>query len=236
LVLNKGTNYTLEMNSREAAHTFVLFFKDGFVEDVQRCVNSKDEALLDDPCGEWVAPEFVEAIHSAYESGVGVALGGVRRAWLSGGSADELEEEFRRVAVELIRLQNETARVVSAARSLRAATRKELFRRIQRACVLMHDFFTEDMGLDELAAEACLSPHHFHRTFREMHGVTPHQYVQRLRLAQAERLLRETELPIAAVCAKSGFASVPSFTTLFHARFRMPPSRYRRLAPKSKIR
>jgi AraC family transcriptional regulator len=236
LILNKGTKYTLEMNSREPSHTFVLFFRDGFVEDVQRCLGSSGDALLDSPFDAGSATSFLEAIHSAGESAVGAALGRVRRVWLSGGSAVALEEEFRSVAADLVRLQQEASRMVSAMPSLRPSTRNELFRRIQRARVRIEDSYLEDLSLEDLAREACLSPYHFHRTFREVYSVTPHQYIQRLRLKLAARFLQETDLPVAAVCAKSGFESVPSFSALFHSRFRMPPSRFRRLARKSNIR
>lgn len=237
LVLNRGTKYTLEMKSREPSHTFVLFFRNGFVEDVQRCMGSPVGALLDSPESGDGGDPFVEAIYSAGgESGVGGALDRVRREWLSGGSAMDLEEEFRGVAVELVKLQNEASRLIAGTPSLRPSTRSELFRRVQRARVRIEDSFLEDLSLEELAGEACLSPYHFHRAFRRVYGVTPHQYAQRLRLQQAARFLQETELSVAAVCAKSGFESVPSFSTLFHSRFRMPPSRFRGLARKSKIR
>jgi AraC family transcriptional regulator len=236
LVLNKGTTYTLEMNSQDPSHTFVLFFKDGFVEDVERGLRSSGENLLDNPFHAEGEASFVEAIYSGGESAVGTALDGVRRAWLAGCSAGLLEEGFRSIAVELIRLQNHAASLVAATASLRQSTKNELFRRLQRARVLMEDSYLEDLSLEDLAAEACLSPYHFHRTFREVYGVTPHQHLQRLRIQNAARLLRETDLPIAAVCAKSGFSSVPSFSTLFRSRFGAPPNHFRTLARKSKIR
>jgi AraC family transcriptional regulator len=236
LVLNKGTKYTLEMNSRDPSHTFVLFFRDGFVEDVERCLNSPRRGLLDDPFSPSRGTPFVEAIHSAGESGVGMALSRVRNAWLAGGNDGALEEGFHGVALELIRLQKDTLRLAGAAPSLRQSTRNELFRRVQRARVLIEDCYLKDLSLQELAAEACLSPYHFHRSFREVYGVTPHQHVQCLRLREAARFLKETELPIAAVCAKSGFSSVPSFSTLFSSRFRISPSHFRSSARKSKIR
>jgi AraC family transcriptional regulator len=236
LVLNKGTKYTLEMNSPKPSRTFVLFFRDGFVEDIRRSLTDSSDTLLDNPFGAASSVQFIEAIHSVEEPAVGNALARVRRVWMNGGDALALEEEFRGVALELLSLQNKTTGLLSAWRSMRPATKNELFRRAQRARVLIEDSFQRDLSLEDLAQEACLSPFHFHRTFRSIYGITPHGYVQRLRLRLAARLLCDTELPVASVCAKSGFGSVPSFYNLFRSRFRMPPSRFRSVARKSKIR
>src|SRR5262245_6947391 len=47
----------------------------------------------------------------------------------------------------------------------------------------------------ELAQVACLSPSHFHAQFKDCVGLTPHQYLLKLRLDCAARLLRESDLP-----------------------------------------
>ena len=60
--------------------------------------------------------------------------------------------------------------------------------------------------LATLAGEAGVSPYHFLRTFRQVTGVTPHQYVLRARLrAAAWRLATPTPVRILDVALDSGF-------------------------------
>jgi AraC-like DNA-binding protein len=75
------------------------------------------------------------------------------------------------------------------------------------------------MARHSAAKQACMAPHHLHRTFRTICGVTLHQRVVQLRLEHARRLLQETDLPIASICRRVAYSSVPSFTNLFKSCF-----------------
>jgi len=79
-----------------------------------------------------------------------------------------------------------------------------------------------------VARVAGMAPHHLHRTFRAANGVTLHQWIVRLRLDEAKRLVQETDMPISHVCHRVGYSSLPSFTTLFRAHFGRPPAAFRR--------
>ena len=81
--------------------------------------------------------------------------------------------------------------------------------------------------LARLARGARLSPYHFLRTFNQVTGVTPHQYVLRARLRGAAlRLVREpgSVLDIALEC---GFGDVSNFTRTFRTEFGVSPRVYR---------
>ena len=81
--------------------------------------------------------------------------------------------------------------------------------------------------LTRLARAAGLSPYHFLRTFNQVTGVTPHQYVLRARLRGAAlRLVRESGsvLDIALDC---GFGDVSNFTRTFRTEFGVSPGQYR---------
>jgi AraC family transcriptional regulator len=64
-----------------------------------------------------------------------------------------------------------------------------------------------DLSVRRLAEIADLSPSHFLRAFRQTAGQPPHQYVLTQRLAAAERLVRDTDVPLAAVARSAGFSS-----------------------------
>ena len=83
-------------------------------------------------------------------------------------------------------------------------------------------------SLDALAAELGVSVRHLRRAMVAEVGVSPVELAQSRRLALAKQLLHETGLPLAEIAFASGFSSVRRFNALFQARFRGPPSGFRR--------
>jgi AraC family transcriptional regulator len=82
-------------------------------------------------------------------------------------------------------------------------------------------------SLGQLAREAGLSPYYFLRTFERLTGITPHQYVLRVRLrAAASRLVAETDkvLDVALDC---GFGDVSNFNRAFRTEFGVSPRVFR---------
>ncbi|MEX1234116.1 MAG: AraC family transcriptional regulator, partial [Roseovarius sp.] len=78
----------------------------------------------------------------------------------------------------------------------------------ERRCLeLMHARLSEDISLDELAAEARLSPYHFGRMFKQSVGVPPRVYLTRLRVEKACELLEQTDLPITQIALEVGYSS-----------------------------
>lgn len=99
----------------------------------------------------------------------------------------------------------------------------------QRRCIeLMHARLSEDICLDELAAEARLSPYHFARMFKRSLGVPPRVYLTRLRVEKASELLERTDLPITEIALKVGYASSQVLARVFLKHRRMSPAAYRR--------
>jgi len=103
----------------------------------------------------------------------------------------------------------------------------ETFTRVLRARDAIHARYAEPLRLDQLAREAALSPFHFLRIFRSAFGETPHQYLTRVRIEAAKRLLL-ADAPVTDVCFEVGFQSLGSFSALFARRVGAPPSAFRR--------
>src|SRR5262249_24023172 len=68
------------------------------------------------------------------------------------------------------------------------------------------DHLDESVDVAALDGIAGRSPFHFSRVFKRSVGVTPHQYVLRLRMRRAIELVREGRLGLAEVAARTGFA------------------------------
>jgi AraC-like DNA-binding protein len=81
--------------------------------------------------------------------------------------------------------------------------------------------------LQKLAALAHLSRSAFAARFSTVVGTAPMAYVTQWRMHLATRLLRETDLSVAAVAQRVGYTSEPSFTRLFRAHLGVPPGRFR---------
>jgi AraC-like DNA-binding protein len=79
----------------------------------------------------------------------------------------------------------------------------------------------------EMAQVVCMSPSHFHAQFKENVGLTPHQYLLKLRLDRAARLLRESPLPLVRVAEECGFSSQSALTTAMRRYMGLTPKRMR---------
>jgi transcriptional regulator GlxA family with amidase domain len=79
-----------------------------------------------------------------------------------------------------------------------------------------------------LAAIAGVSPRQLERLFAAHLGASLDTVYQRIRLAQADQLLRQTSMSVTAVAVACGFQSASHFSRAYAARFGAPPSKRRR--------
>lgn len=83
------------------------------------------------------------------------------------------------------------------------------------------------LTLDELAAQAGLSPFHFLRCFQAHYHATPQQMLMALRLFEAKRLLA-TGLAPAQVALAAGLTDQAHLTRAFSRRYGVTPARYQK--------
>jgi AraC family transcriptional regulator len=89
------------------------------------------------------------------------------------------------------------------------------------------------VSLARLAAEAGLSPYHYLRTFTQVTGVTPHQFIVRARLREAAARLARRDSKVIDVALESGFDDISNFNRAFRAEFGLTPRAYRQRSPSS---
>ena len=98
---------------------------------------------------------------------------------------------------------------------------------VDRAKAYMQKRIGERISADDLARSALFSKFHFSRVFRRITGVSPGQYLAELRLQEAKRLLRTSDMKIIDITYAVGYASVGTFSARFRAQVGLSPSGYR---------
>jgi AraC-like DNA-binding protein len=82
--------------------------------------------------------------------------------------------------------------------------------------------------VESLASRAGLSRAAFARKFHIMVGEPPLTYLTRWRMTTAARLLRESDAPLAAIAARTGYRSEFAFAKAFKREYGQAPGGYRR--------
>jgi PAS domain S-box-containing protein len=88
--------------------------------------------------------------------------------------------------------------------------------------------YSRPLTVADLAGEVSMSPSHFSRTFKEHFGVTPHNYLRRVRLMAACDLLSTTDLPMSAIADRTGFYDQSHLSNDFRRDRGMSPAAYRK--------
>ncbi len=86
----------------------------------------------------------------------------------------------------------------------------------------------EQLSLEEVAQSVGVGSFHLMRSFKRSIGVTPHQYLMRVRLLRAIDLLRDTSLPITDIAYESGWADLSNFLRTFRRDVGCTPGDFRR--------
>ena len=182
----------------------------------------------------WYAPEFFEGIARDAGSRTGVfqvsrlppirSLSPVvakvsRLLW---GEPDRLtcDELCIQLAAQVIQVASGIAPSQQGAAPSSLARVTEVIRMMEHQMEVPHD-------LKSLSQVARLSPYHFLRTFVEVTGTTPHQYLVRARLRQVAVRLKTETTKIIDIALGCGFGDVSNFNRMFRAEFGVSPRAYR---------
>ncbi|TQF70042.1 helix-turn-helix domain-containing protein [Pseudoalteromonas luteoviolacea] len=88
--------------------------------------------------------------------------------------------------------------------------------------------FQTPLNLSVIAESSYMSPYHFLRVFKEAYGETPNEFLIRLRIQEAKKILITENYSVSEVCEKVGYVSLGSFSSLFLKQTGLAPTLYRR--------
>jgi len=129
------------------------------------------------------------------------------------------------------------ARLLVLTMAERAGERHALDRcreRLDAAIALVERAPLRAWTIGEMARAAGLSPSHFHALFRRTFGSTPREHVTARRLDAAYALVASTDIALADVALRAGYADQTTFTRAFRRRFGAAPGAIRRAESRSK--
>lgn len=163
------------------------------------------------------------------EAGLLPAQGGVRR----GLDAQALGAAILRLhagldAGDAAAQAADAIRLLGLLRGREAGEDAPLVRAVRRAERLLAERIEEPPAMPALARELGVGYAGFRREFKRRTGVAPRQYLLRLRLERAQRLLGSTPAKLEEIAERLGFSSAFHLSAAFKARFGIAPAVWRR--------
>lgn len=230
-VSNDAQNYTLQIEEGAPAETFNIHFGEHFAGSVLHALTTPADRILDQGReGRAIDFSFFNQLHQ--RDAVFDTLIAAMAGWHKEHGFDKLlfEEQLTALLTHHLQQHRHIVDIVHKLPPVRVSTRIQLYKQLARAMDLIRCNSGQELSLEMLAAEACLSKYHFLRLFRGAYGYSPHQFIQQQRMDKASALLTRTNMPVADVADLLGFVNSQSFSRLFTQRMGVSPSGYRVLA------
>ena len=153
-----------------------------------------------------------------------------------------LQANLLNLSTEILHCYHSSSPVVRRAYLLLLAGKiLELFKLEERPQTDDHDLlvnlfrfckqhYRTDIHLKDVADALYISPSYLSHIFCEKLKINFCQYINTLRIHEACRLLRQTELKISEIAEQSGFSSLRSFDRAFFKQFGLTPKNYRNIS------
>ena len=100
--------------------------------------------------------------------------------------------------------------------------------RVQAACQYIADNLADELTLDDIARQVCLSPSRLAHVFREQMGVNIVRWREDQRIILAKHMLQSTSTPVSAIAGRVGYDDQLYFSRVFRKRVGVSPTEFRR--------
>ena len=87
--------------------------------------------------------------------------------------------------------------------------------------------YTDPISVVDMANHVRMGNDTFYKFFTSITGISPVNYLIRMRLEKAEEILATTDCPVTEVCFQSGFSNVSYFIRQFKKQYGITPNKYR---------
>ncbi|NML22611.1 helix-turn-helix transcriptional regulator [Pseudoflavitalea sp. G-6-1-2] len=228
LVLNNEQRYGCRIDPGTKVKCLSIFFQRDFAASVLHDAQHNEYNLLDDRGVGSTVPEFFQTLNEvtpALQQHFSTLINELEQFGYDENRVNEsmvflLRQLISSHRSELTRTQQVTA--------VKAGTRHEIYRRLCMAKDLLHSSYNEQLDLMTISSQAFLSVPQLVRQFKSAFDCTPHQYLIRIRLDHAARLLQQTDIPVQDITWKCGFENLSAFSRAFKSAYGLQPTAYRK--------
>src|SRR5688572_26105585 len=228
LILNDDQGYSCRVDNAEEVRILSVFFKKEFALSVFRDALCTEDALLDNPFESGgAALEFFQTLYDI-DIPLQQKLLSLLKA-LNEYEVNSVDEHLTFLLHDLIRSHKREAHRAGQINAIKPSTRLEIYKRICVAKDLLHSNYMDKPNLSEISSTACISIPQLIRQFKAVFQTTPHQYLTRIRLAHAARLLKHTATPVQEITWMCGFENVSAFCRAFKSQYGVQPISFRKM-------
>ncbi|MEQ5790670.1 helix-turn-helix transcriptional regulator [Muricauda sp. NFXS6] len=182
LIINNGSNASFTGSDANAVS---IFINPDILQDCQKPLLDK-RGFLESPLNNPHAQlSFFDSVQHLEHFGLRILLERIA----NNPQLILTQDFYYELATQIILSQNATQRRINKIGSVKQATRRELYKRLEMAKDYMNDNLKRPFDLDKISRISCISKYHFIRIFKEVYGTTPHRYHLKNKIALIENLL-----------------------------------------------
>lgn len=223
LISRPGEQYDLVIDNLHQTEIFNIHINRDFFHSLANSLVCSDAQLLGGATTEVESPYLLTQLYARDERIIALT-----KLIAQTTTKEQFEVALARLTKYLLTTDEDTRRKISVVPAASAAVREELFRRVVVAKDIIHSCYDRDPDLDELSREAAMSKFHFLRVFKSVYGITPHQYLVKVRMEKAAALLKNSPASINEIAASLGFEYPNSFIKAFKNTYGIAPLQYRK--------
>ncbi|MEV4883993.1 helix-turn-helix transcriptional regulator [Chitinophaga ginsengisegetis] len=229
LVLNDDQRYSCRTDGNEKVKCLSVFFQKEFASSVFDDMLNSEETLLQYPSSDnKTAPEFFQTLNTITPDLQAQLTGLTTTIENRGYDAAMADERLVFLLRHLIGVHKSEMVRGDKVNAVKATTRKEIYKRLCIARDVLHSSYTENLDLYKISHLACLSVPQLIRQFKAVFHCTPYQYLIRIRLEHAARLLQHTNKPVQEITWICGFENTSAFCRAFKSAYGIQPMIFRK--------
>lgn len=227
LVLHEGTLFENFLHEEYFVEGLTIALNPIFVNYYAYFLSSTHQKLLDQPYDTCEMPFGIQTGLYSKSSRMRDITESIVRS-IKHESRDPLffQELFLEAFRELLVINDDLKATIGKLKALKISTKMELYRRLCDARDYIDAHLHHRFTLEKIAQKSCLSPFHFLRSFAELFGCTPYQYIQAERMKKALFDMTHTVYGLEQIMTSVGFDNKRTFQRAFQKKYGMTALQY----------